>query len=298
MRVLWVTLGVLAVAQCACSARSEPPMPAGQLVREVVYNELNDHSRHGYWRYWVERRSQTGTKLEEQVETSEGPVARLALSDGRTLTPEAELQEQERLERLLRSRDEQARRLRQYDEDEERIGQILALLPTAFVYEYDGEENGCDRVRFQPNPEDDSRNIEARIFHAMSGTLWVDARSKRLVKLEGHVDENVDFGFGILGRLYKGGWFRLVRMQVSATDWKTESLEVHMNIRALLVKTFARETSEVRGGFVEIPSGMSLEQGLAMLNQLQAGNEAAIRRQQRPNSANGLLASADVALHR
>ena len=56
----------------------------------------------------------------------------------------------------------------------------------------------------------------------MGGTIWIDARSTRLVRLEGRIQENVDFGFGILGRLYQGGWFRLQRVQVSPTDWKTE----------------------------------------------------------------------------
>jgi hypothetical protein len=120
---------------------------------------------------------------------------------------------------------------------------------------------------FRPNPDYPAQSIESRVFHAMSGMLWVNTRFKRLARLEGRVDENVDFGFGILGRLYKGGWFRLDRMQVSATDWKTERLEVHMNVRALLVKAFARETSEVRGGFAPVPAGLSLAKGLEMLNQ-------------------------------
>ena len=298
MRVLWAALAMLTVAQGACSARSETPIPAGQLVHEVVYNELNDHSRHGFWRYWVVRQSQAGTLEEDQVETTDGPIARLALINGRELTPEAEQQEQERLGRLLSSRDDQARHSRQYDEDEERIGRILELLPTAFVYEYDGEENGCYRLRFRPNSADQERTIEARVFHAMSGTLWVDARSKRLARLEGHVDENVDFGFGILGRLYKGGWFRLVREQVSATEWKTEALEVHMNIRALLVKTFARETSEVRGGFVPVPAGMSLKQGLALLDQDKSATEAESQGQKRSGGGSGLLAATELTVHR
>jgi hypothetical protein len=258
----------------AAVARAQPAMPAGQLVREVIYNEQNDHQRHGNWRYWVERHAQNGSSRAEQVETADGPIARLTLSDGRALSPEAQQQEQERLQHLLDSPSEQARHQRQYDEDEQRIGRILALLPDAFVYAYDGEEDGCYRLRFKPNPGYTAHTIEARIFHAMSGRLWVDARYKRLVRLEGHVDENVDFGYGILGRLNQGGWFRLERVQVSPTDWKTKSLEVHMNIRALLVKTFARETSETRGGFQPVPPGLSLRQGLALLDrepvQLQA----------------------------
>ena len=296
MRVLWFTLGILAVTQSALCARSQPAMPAGQLVREVIYNELHDHERHGYWRYWVERRSQAGTRLEEQVETADGPIARLALNNGSPLSPEAQQQEDDRLQRLLTLPGEQARRLREYDEDEERIGRILALLPDAFVYEYEGEQEGCYRLRFHPNPDYPARSIEAHIFHAMRGTLLVDARSKRLRSLEGRVDDNVDFGFGILGRLYKGGWFRLVRTQVSATDWKTESLEVHMNIRALLVKTFARETSEVRGGFVPVPAGMHLAQGLALLNQSQVEAEAQTRSRSQTGIGSPLLAPAALAM--
>jgi hypothetical protein len=267
MRVCWARMGILIVAACAARAQQQPQIPAGQLVREVIYNEQHDHQRHGAWRYWIARRSAAGTRVEEQVETAEGPVTRLTESNGRPLSEQAQQDEQARLDKMLSSPSEQARHLRQYDEDEERIGRILALLPDAFVYEYDGEESGCYRLKFRPNPEYPAETIEARIFHAMSGRLWVDARSKRLARLEGRVEENVDFGFGILGRLYKGGWFRLVRVQVSATDWKTESLEVHMNVRALLVKTFARETSEVRGGFEPVPAGMTLEQGMALLNE-------------------------------
>jgi hypothetical protein len=272
------------------------PTPAGQLVREVVANELNDHHAHGYWRYWIERRTPNETRLEDQVETAEGPVNRLTLSNGRPLSPEAEREEQARLERLLSSPAEQARRRQEYEDDENRIDRILALLPDAFVYEYDGGNESCQRLRFRPNPEYPARSIEARIFHAMSGTLWVNTRYKRLARLDGRVEENVDFGYGILGRLYKGGWFSLQRTQVSSTDWKTERLEVHMMVRALLVKTFARETSEARGGFLPVPAGLNLAQGRLLLDQ--SGSQARIEPQAPAPALPGLTAPAALALRR
>jgi hypothetical protein len=259
-------------------------MPAAQLVREVVYNELHDHQSHGYWRYWIERRSQKEIRLDDQVETADGPITRLALSNGRPLDVEALQAEQARLYRLLNSPSEQARHRQEYADDEKRIGRIVALLPDAFLYEYAGEENGCYRLRFHPNPEYPARSIEARIFHAMNGELWVDARHKRMARLDGRLEENVDFGYGILGRLFKGGWFQLERTQVSATDWKTERLEVHMSGRAMLFKTIARETSEVRGGFAPVPAGMNLSQGLALIGQPQQGG--------------GLVAPAALAIRR
>jgi hypothetical protein len=129
-------------------------------------------------------------------------------------------------------------------------------------------------MRFRPNPDYPAHSIESRIFHAMAGDLWISVDHKRLVRLDGKLRENVDFGYGILGRLYKDGWFRLERTHVDAAagengngDWKTQRLEVHMTGRAMLFKTIARETSEVRGGFTPVPAGLSLQQAATLVRQ-------------------------------
>lgn len=265
MRVRMRALAVAVLVVGISGAWALPQEPAGQLVREVVYNELHDHKAHGYWRYLIAQQGGHQPRLSEQIETADGPILRLVSTDGQPLSPWAGQQENERLEHLLASPAERARLRQAYAEDEQRIGRIVSLLPDAFLYDYLSEENGCYRLRFRPNPEYPPHGIEARIFHAMRGELWVDARFKRLARLEGSLQENVDFGYGLLGRLYKGGWFQLERTQVSATDWKTSHLEIHMNGRALLFKTIARETSETRSGFAAVPAGLSLEQGIGML---------------------------------
>jgi len=284
--VLALAIGRQAVASsdssaASASVRASTPDSA-YLVREVVYNELNDHDRHGYWRYWIERYSGKGTKLEEAVETPDGPVARLELSDGHALDGQARAEEDRKLRELLNSPGEQAQRRKAYTEDEHRIGRILVLLPEAFLYEPAQEEASSERMpecpcyhmRFRPNPDYPAHSIESRIFHAMAGDLWISVDHKRLVRLDGKLRENVDFGYGILGRLYKDGWFRLERTHVDAAagengngDWKTQRLEVHMTGRAMLFKTIARETSEVRGGFTPVPAGLSLQQAATLVRQ-------------------------------
>jgi hypothetical protein len=149
-------------------------------------------------------------------------------------------------------------------------------LPEAFVYEDAALQDGRFHLHFRPNPAYQARTIETRIFHAMRGELWIDARSKHLVRLEGQLQENVDFGYGLLGRLYKGGWFRLQRTQVSSTDWKTERLEIHMSGRALFLKTIARETSEERGGFAAVPAGLTLAQAMTLLRPAQSAFAAPV----------------------
>jgi hypothetical protein len=269
MRVPWVMAGFLAVTQGCYCAHAQPSMPVGQLVREVVYNELNDHVSHGYWRFWVESHSPKESLLEEFLETADGPISRIELSNGHPLDAEGRQLEQARLHRLLNSPAEQARHRQEYDDNEKRIGRIVALLPNAFIFEYAGEENGCYRLRFQPNPDYSAHSIEARIFHAMSGELWISATNKRLVRLDGRLNQDVSFGFGILGRLYKGGWFSLQRTQVSSTDWKTQRFELHMNGRAILFKIITQEISELRSGFSPVAARLDLVKGAALLYQIE-----------------------------
>jgi hypothetical protein len=264
----------------ATSSQARASVPdSDYLIREVVYNEVHGHDTHGYWRYWIERYSGKETKLEQAVETSDGPVARLELSDGHALDVQARAEEERRLRELLNSPGEQAQHRKAYAEDERRIGRILALLPEAFLYEPAQEEGRSERMpecpcyhmRFRPNPDYPAHSIESRIFHAMAGDLWVSVDHKRLVRLDGKLRENVDFGYGILGRLYKDGWFRLERTHVTGGsgdgDWKTDRLEVHMIGRAMLFKTIGRETSEVRGGFTPVPAGLSLQQAATLVRQ-------------------------------
>ena len=263
-------------------AKSQTAIEPAQLVREVVYNELHEHESHGYWRYWIEKHSSKETLIQEQVETQDGPVTRVQLQNGRPLSASAREDEDRRLQHLLTSPSEQAQHRKEYAEDEHRIGRILALLPDAFVYERVAdqrmEEGDCYHLTFQPNPNYPAHGIESRIFHAMSGDLWISIQTKHMVRLDGRLQQNVDFGYGILGRLYKDGWFRLERTRATtgqgAGDWKTKRLEVHMIGRAMLFKTIARETSEARGGFEPVAANTSLQQAVGMTQKPLAGPTA------------------------
>lgn len=269
--LLSALVSALVLAAASGSANAQQTEPAGELVREVAYNELHDHDIHGYWRYWVRQSLPGGSQLMEQVETSAGPVTRVLLRNGSPLDAQSLRVQQIKLEELVNSPAEQANRRQAYTEDERRVGRIMALLPDAFCFEDAGEENGIRHLHFHPNPSYPPHTIEARIFHALNGELWIDVRMKRLSRMEGRLDRNLNFGLGLLGRVNKGSWFMMQRRQVSGAEWKTEALEMHMSGRALLFKTIARETSEARGGFTPLPPGFNLAQGVRLLVQADAG---------------------------
>lgn len=263
--------GLLALAAGPVWASPASPEPPGQLVRETIYNELQDHNSHGYWRYWVEQRIQNDTRLVEQLETADGPLKRLVRTNGRPIDQQTRDEERARLQHLVNSPQEQASHRKDYLDDEKHVALIMAMLPESYVFEYAGQENGCHHLRFHPNPAYEPHSLEARVIHSMSGDLWIDSRMKRLSRLEGRVMENIDFGFGLLGRLDKGGWFRVQRIQVSPTEWKTQRIELHLSGRAVFFKTIARDTNELRGGFASVPAGLNLAQGARLLEQSNPG---------------------------
>lgn len=265
--VICTMAGVLAIAGAPGWIAAQQPEPAGQLIRETVYNELQDHNNHGYWRYWIEQRVQKDTRLEEQVETADGPISRLIRTNGQPIDEQMRDEERARLQHMLSSPQEQASHRKDYFDDEKHAATVMQMLPDAYVFEYAGEENGCHHLRFRPSPSYTPHSVEGRVIHAMAGDLWIDARMKRLARLEGHLAENVDFGFGLLGRVEKGGWFRIQRIQVSPTEWKTQRMELHLSGHAIVFKTIARNTNEVRGGFAAVPAGLNLAQGMRLLEQ-------------------------------
>lgn len=277
-RVRTIVLYLLAVISCTTawsddiptSNTKETSAPTAinpeQLIRDTVYNEMHDHEQHGYWQYAIQKKTANELDLLEEVETTNGPVHRLIAVNGAPLSAERHREEEARLQELLTDPGRQRKIREQYADDEKRIGRIMQLLPVAFLYQYEGIEGENYCLSFKPNPAFHPPTIEARVFHAMEGKVYVNVRWKRLARLDGHLVENIDFGYGILGRLYKGGWFDLERVRVSSTDWKTEVLEVHVAGRAILFKTIAKESRERRSAFREVPRDTSLSEAKRMLD--------------------------------
>jgi hypothetical protein len=264
-------LNTLILFSCVVSVwAAETPEPPQQLIRDVVYNELQDHTSHGYWEFLLQKRVGQKVTTEERIETKEGPVYRLLAIDGGTLSP-SQLQEEEvRLNQLIKDPGQQRKLKQQYDEDEARISRIVKLLPEAFLFEYAPCEDNNFRLNFRPNPSFRPQSIEARVFHAMQGSIWVSSSTKHFVRLQGSLIEDLSFGFGLLGHLDKGGWFDVQRVQVSPNDWKTNHLVVHITGKAIFFKTVAKDTEEIRSNFHEVAPETSVGQAKAILDQKQA----------------------------
>ncbi len=260
---------------CLPATLAQPPLePAHELLKDVVFNELRARRQESLWEYRIQKRVGQKNTEELQIETRFGPVYRVLARDGKPLNAAQQQQETTRLQELLHDPAKQAKVKQEHEADEQRLERLMRFMPDAFQCTYDGMEDGNLKLKFQPNPSFNPPTYEARIFHALAGEIWVNPSQKRLVSLKGRIIEEVDFGFGLLGRVNKGGEFEVRREQLSATQWKTSLVYVKMTGRLILFKTLTRDEREARSDFKSVSPNVSLQDAISMLDSHAARQQA------------------------
>jgi hypothetical protein len=224
-------------------------------------------------RYRLRKSSPRLTSTKEICETTDGAVALLVAVNGRPLSPADEAREQARLNSLLNDPSKQHHRKQSQDEDAGRALKVLRVLPNAFLYQYSGNGNGptgpVEKFTFRPNPKFDPPDLETQVLSQMSGELWIDPSAQRVARLEGHLLQDVDFGWGILGRLYKGGSVLLEQADIGEHQWRIVHFKMVMSGRVIF-KTKVFDTTEDEDQYTRIPVGLTYQRGIEMLRASQS----------------------------
>ena len=255
------------------SAQSLPPAPvdATALVRRAVQHRLDAGKSHRPVRYLIHRTDERHDTTKEIIETVDGGVARLVAIDGKPLSVEADRAELDRLDTLANHPELQEHRHKSEQKDAERVDRLLALLPDAFLYRFEGmtpcAAGQCYRLSFTPNPHFTPPNLEADLLRGVAGEVWIDTRQERLTRLEGQFVAEVDFGFGILGKLNKGGTVLLEQTDVGGHDWELTRLTLHVTGRALMVKPLSFQINEEASHFSPVQPGLRYRDAIQILKQ-------------------------------
>ena len=246
-----------------------PPAQAQSLVARTLANELRamEDTNHPL-RYQLRKTSPRLSTTKEIYETREGDVARLVAIDDRPLSATEEQQEEARLDGLIGDPGKQRHRKQTEDTDAGRVLKVMRALPTAFVYEYVGPggrpQGKVEKFTFRPDSDFSPSDLETQVLPAMTGEMWIDAVHERVVRLEGHVQHDVDFGWGILGRLNKGGWIVIEQADVGEGQWRTVRFQMAMSGRVVFMsRTF--DTTEEESGFAPLPAGLGYQKAIAMM---------------------------------
>jgi hypothetical protein len=150
-------------------------------------------------------------------------------------------------------------------QDAERASSLTKMLPEAFLWTIAEQNDAETTVSFEPDPHFDPPTRESRVFAAMAGTMVVDTKQKRIKQLRGTLTRNVDFGYGLLGRLEKGGTFEIERQQIAPGVWEITSTHIHIRGHALIFKSISEEQDEVTSQYHPTPPSLTLAAAAKML---------------------------------
>jgi hypothetical protein len=98
----------------------------------------------------------------------------------------------------------------------------------------------------------------------MSGELWIDAVQERVARLEGHLQQDTNYGFGILGKLDKGGWIVLEQAEVGAGQWRIARFQIKMELR-ILFKEKSFDSVQEMTQYAPLPANLDYRKAIQML---------------------------------
>jgi hypothetical protein len=217
------------------------PANARDLVQRAIENQLKNTTRQQY-STWKERDVKPrGTSVRQLVETPGGVLGRTIEKDGKPLSPDERQKEDDRVNRLLNP-DEMKAKWKEQKEDEERTLKMLHAIPDAFIFTYAENSKAANgdnlvHIRFTPNPDFDPPSRECLVFEGMQGDMMVDVTQTQLAKIDGTLFKDVTIGWGILGRLDKGGRFVVEQQEVYKDHWDQTHMILNFTGKALLFKT-------------------------------------------------------------
>lgn len=245
------------------------PAQSQALVGRALAAELRTARDPGHpMRYVLRKASPRLTTTKQIIETSDGAVARLVAVYDKPLNATEEQTEQQRLDLLLNDPDRQEHRKQSEESDFGIVMKLLRMLPSAYLYEYAGAGQGpagkVEKFTFKPSPGFSPPDLESQALTAMTGEIWIDAAQERVTRLEGHLQQDTDYGWGILGKLDKGGSVAIEQSDVGGHQWRIARFKMQMDMR-ILFKTKNIDTVEEMTNYAPVPVGMDYKQAIRIL---------------------------------
>jgi len=100
----------------------------------------------------------------------------------------------------------------------------------------------------------ESPRLESKIMRGMAGEVWIETSQERLTRLNAHLIADVDFGWGIIGRLDKGGTIFLEQTEMEGNDWELTRMKLNLTGKALIVKTLSYHLTQEMARYSPVPA--------------------------------------------
>lgn len=271
MRFTALISGILVAAlPLAGRAQSAGGSYTQQQIDDMVSNAVqiqlkateNDHSVFVYHDHDVQPGKNKYTVVVQTV--SDGTINRVTRLNGAAIPIS---RQKAAVEHFVHSTQLQEKQRKNDEHDAKQVEQLLRMIPKAFLWSVQSETPQNITLSYKPNPNFHPPNMEDRVFAAMAGEMVLDRKQHRIVVFKGKLIHNVDFFFGILGHMNKGGTFSVRRAEVDHDVWETVSTRTHINGHILLFKTISQNEDDYDTDFKPAPQNLDLEQAAQLAMQ-------------------------------
>jgi hypothetical protein len=277
----WI-VGLVFISACLGYSNSQADSANLQsLVRQVVENELQARKEPICWRYFSQVREEDESRTDIVIETRKGTLKRMLAQNDLPLAQKQRQQEDVRIGALIRNPRDLEEEAHKEKDDLQKTWSLFKFLPDALLYTREPSDGQMIRLSFRPNPNFNPPTLEARIFRVLQGSILVDGGQKRLIELRAVMSRDLEFVWGIFGKLRKGGSLDLRQEQIEPGCWVMTSLNVQVTGRAWFFKTIGRQIHELRWAFQRVPDNLTLEDAAVM-----AKREAPDAKPEKPASYN------------
>lgn len=257
-------------------ANAQDNLPPIELVRATVAREAAAAEDTSV-KHCFRSRKQTahGSQTKIYVETRDVMLGMVVANDDQPSSAAQVQAEKSRLQRLINDPTQLRHKQKQEKEDTEHTLRIVKALPDAFLYEYNGTQDGTGdvgkvgdkliRLKFRPNPSYAPPSHVEQVLTGMQGELLIDAKCHRIAKIDGTLFKEVGFGWDILGHLDKGGHFMVQQAELLDGTWDVTHMTLNLTGKILLLKSLNIKTDEVFSDFRQVPQSLTIAQGIELL---------------------------------
>jgi hypothetical protein len=145
-------------------------------------------------------------------------------------------------------------------------------MPDAMLYTYvpgqpqTGKNPGMVEIvlDYEPNPKFSPPTTTAEALTGLKGRVWIDAKSKYVVRIEGTIFRGINFGWGMLAHIYPGGKLEMNQTNIVGDRWIFTDFSMQLSARALLVKTLNIHSTAKASDFQTI-APMSYQDAIHLL---------------------------------
>lgn len=252
-----------------------PPSGTPQLwIENAVKHELEiiQDENAPPLRYQIHKISDRDDITRVVIESRQGSVARLVEHHGRALTAAEDAAERSRLSDILRSPEQYVKHERRDDAGRDYAIQLIKLIPGAMLFNFvpgqpqpAGAQSPQIVIDFKPDPSFHPPTMISEVLKGLQGRVWLDTRTGYMTRIQGTILHPINFGWGIIARIYPGSSIELEQTSVDGKRWVFSHLKENITMRAALVRTVTENANVTAWDFEFLPKPLSLQEAIHTL---------------------------------